>query len=200
MWHSPIFGPYFVVGAIFSGIAALMVAMTILRKAFHFEEFFTPTGFSHLSLLLITMSCLWAYFTFAEHLTAWYGHEHAEMAVLNSRLTGDFAPYFWAMVVCCFVVPMTILPLRRFRTPTGATVASIAVLIGMWLERFVIVVGAASYPRSTQMWDRGTYTPRAVEVSILLAEIAAFVLAYVIFAKLFPMVSIWEVEETPEAP
>ena len=199
MWHSPIFGPYFVVGAIFSGIAALIVAMTILRKAFRFEEFFTPTGFSNLSLLLITMSCLWAYFTFAEHLTAWYGHEHAEMAVLNSRLTGDFAPYFWTMVVCCFVVPMAILPFRRFRTPLGATVASVAVLVGMWLERFVIVIGAASYPRSEQMWDRGIYTPRAVEISIFLAEIAAFVLAYVIFAKLFPMVSIWEVEETPQA-
>ncbi len=199
MWHSPIFGPYFVVGAIFSGIAALIVVMTILRKAFHFEEFFTPTGFSNLSLLLITMSCLWAYFTFAEHLTAWYGHEHAEMAVLESRLSGDFAPFFWAMVVCCFGVPMAILPFRRLRTPVGATVASVAVLIGMWLERFVIVIGAASYPRSAQMWDRGIYTPRAVEIAIFLAEIAAFVLAYVIFAKLFPMVSIWEVEETPHA-
>ena len=69
----------------------------------------------------------------------------------------------------------------------------------MWLERFVIVVGAASYPRSTQMWDRGTYSPQPVEIAILLAEVAAFVLAYVIFAKLFPLVSIWEVKETPNA-
>ena len=200
MWHSPIFGPYFVVGAIFSGIAALIVAIGILRKVFHFEEFFTPLTFSNLSLLLITMSCLWAYFTFAEHLTAWYGHEHAEMAVLASRFSGDFAPYFWAMVTACFVIPMAILPFRKLRTVTGAVVASVAVLIGMWLERFVIVVGAASYPRSAQMWDRGTYHPRAVEIAILFAEIAAFVLAYVIFAKFFPLVSIWEVKETPEAP
>jgi molybdopterin-containing oxidoreductase family membrane subunit len=198
MWHSPIFGPYFVVGAIFSGIAALIVAMAILRKVFHFEEFFTPLTFSNLSLLLITMSCLWAYFTFAEHLTAWYGHEHAEMAVLTSRLRGDFAPYFWGMVVSCFVIPMAILPFRRLRTVTGAVIASVSVLIGMWLERFVIVVGAASYPRSVQMWDHGTYVPRAVEVSILFAEIAAFILAYVLFAKFFPLVSIWEVKEAPE--
>jgi molybdopterin-containing oxidoreductase family membrane subunit len=200
MWHSPIFGPYFVVGAIFSGIAALIVVMTVLRKVLHFEEFFTSLSFNNLSLLLITMSCLWAYFTFAEHLTAWYGNEHAETAVLASRFSGDFAPYFWAMVVCCFVVPMAILPFKRFRTIRGATVASLAVLVGMWLERFVIVVGAASYPRSTQMWDRGTYTPQPVEIAILCAEVAAFALAYVIFAKLFPLVSVWEVEETPEAP
>jgi molybdopterin-containing oxidoreductase family membrane subunit len=172
--------------------------MAILRKVFHFEEFFTPLTFSNLSLLLITMSCLWAYFTFAEHLTAWYGHEHAEMAVLTSRLRGDFAPYFWGMVVACFVIPMAILPFRRLRTVTGAVIASVSVLIGMWLERFVIVVGAASYPRSVQMWDHGTYVPRAVEVSILFAEIAAFILAYVLFAKFFPLVSIWEVKEAPE--
>ncbi len=198
MWHSPIFGPYFVVGAIFSGIAALIVAMAILRKVFHFEAFFTPLTFSNLSLLLITMSCLWAYFTFAEHLTAWYGHEHAEMAVLESRLSGDFAPYFWSMVAACFVIPMAILPFRKLRTVTGSVIAASSVLVGMWLERFVIVVGSASYPRSVQMWDRGIYVPRAVEVSILFAEIAAFVLAYVIFAKFFPLVSIWEVKEAPE--
>jgi hypothetical protein len=68
----------------------------------------------------------------------------------------------------------------------------------MWLERFVIVVGAASYPRSVQMWDRGTYSPQPVEIAILCAEVAAFVLAYVIFAKLFPLVSIWEVKESPQ--
>jgi molybdopterin-containing oxidoreductase family membrane subunit len=103
------------------------------------------------------------------------------------------------MVTACFVIPMAILPFRKLRTVTGAVVASVAVLIGMWLERFVIVVGAASYPRSAQMWDRGTYHPQAVEIAILVAEIAAFVLAYVIFAKFFPLVSIWEVKETPEA-
>jgi Ni/Fe-hydrogenase subunit HybB-like protein len=102
------------------------------------------------------------------------------------------------MVVACFVVPMAILPFRRLRTIGGAIVASVSVLVGMWLERFVIVVGAASYPRSVQMWDGGTYSPQPVEIAILCAEVAAFVLAYVIFAKLFPLVSIWEVKESPQ--
>jgi molybdopterin-containing oxidoreductase family membrane subunit len=197
MWHSPIFGPYFVVGAIFSGIAALIVVMAVLRNVFQLEEFFNQSAFSHLGLLLVTMCCIWAYFTFAEHLTAWYGHEHAEMAVLESRFSGDFAPYFWGMVFACFVLPMAIVPFRRTRTVVGCTIASASVLVGMWLERFVIVVGAASYPRSQQMWDRGTYVPRTVEVAILLAEVAGFILLYVLFAKLFPLVSIWEVKEGP---
>ena len=200
MWHTAIFGPYFVVGAIFSGIAALIVAMAILRKVFRLEAFFTPLSFRNLGLLLITMSCLWAYFTFAEHLTVWYGHEHSEMAVLDSRLTGSFAPYFWTMVVACFVVPLAILSFRKTRTITGSVVAAVSVLVGMWLERFVIVVSSASHPRSQQMWDLGTYSPSTVEIAITAAQFAAFVLMYALFAKLFPLVSIWEVQEEALAP
>ena len=197
MWHSPIFGPYFVVGAIFSGIAALIVVMTILRKAFHFEEFFTPTGFSNLSLLLITMSCLWAYFTFAEHLTAWYGHEHAEMAVLESRLSGDFAPFFWAMVVCCFGVPMAILPFRRLRTPDRSD--------GRFRRGAHRNVARAVPDRRPELSVRGchrtplTYTPSWVEWGQLAGFIAIFILLYLRSSRSsFPIVSIWEIHEGRE--
>ena len=197
MWHTAIFGPYFVVGAIFSGIAALIVVMAILRRVFHLEEYFAELQFENLSLLMLTMSCLWAYFTFAEHLTAWYGNEHAEVAVLESRLSGPFAPYFWGMVIACFVVPLAVLSFKATRTIAGSVVASVSILIGMWLERFVIVVSSASHPRSHQMWDLGTYAPSYTEIAMTCAEFAAFVLFYVVFAKLFPLVSIWEVKEAP---
>ena len=98
MWHSAIFGPYFVVGAIFSGIAALLIAMAILRKAFHLEPFFRPIHFNNLGLLMLTMACLWLYFTFAEHMTVWYGNEPDEVAVLTSRLSGAFSTPFWTMI------------------------------------------------------------------------------------------------------
>ena len=195
MWHTAIFGPYFVVGAIFSGIAALLIAMAAFRKAFHLEDYFGEEQFTNLSLLMVAMACLWAYFTFAEHLTAWYGHEHAEMAVLMSRLSGAFAPYFWGMVAACFVIPMAILAFKRTRTITGAVIASVSVLIGMWLERYVIVVSSASQPRSQQMWDQGVYAPSTIEIAMTVAEFAAFILLYVVFAKLFPLVSVWEVKE-----
>ena len=172
--------------------------MAVLRKVFHLEKFFGALQFNNLSLLLVTMSCLWAYFTLAEHLTAWYGNEHAEMAVLSSRLTGAFAPYFWGMVIACFVIPLAILGPKKTRTITGSVVASIFVLMGMWLERFIIVVSSASHPRSEQMWDAGAYSPSTVEIAITAAEFAAFILFYVLFAKLFPLVSIWEVKEAPD--
>ena len=82
MWHSTIFGPYFVAGAIFSGIAGLIIAMAALRKFLHLEEYLHPVHFENLGKLLLMMSLLWGYFVFAERLTVWYGNEPAEMAVL----------------------------------------------------------------------------------------------------------------------
>ncbi len=115
MWHSTIFGPYFVVGAIFSGIAAIIIAMVIVRKVYGLERYLPPIHFNNLGLLLLVMACLWFYFTFAEHLTTWYAQEPNEMAVFNAKLFGRFAPFFWTMVVSCFVVPFTILANNRAR-------------------------------------------------------------------------------------
>jgi len=109
MWHSTIFGPYFVVGAIFSGIAALLIVMSILRKTLHLEQYLTPHHFNNLAKLLLLMSLLWFYFTTAEHLTVWYGNEPKEMNVFGARVRGPFAPYFWTMVFCNFVVPFVLL-------------------------------------------------------------------------------------------
>src|SRR3990167_5676314 len=116
MWHSTIFGPYFVVGAIFSGIAALIVAMAILRKAYHLEAYLQPVHFNNLGILLLVMACLWLYFTFAEHLTTFYGRQPEEMVVFWMKISGPFAPYFWGMAVCCFVIPMIFLGIPRART------------------------------------------------------------------------------------
>src|SRR5207245_5424159 len=79
MWHSTIFGPYFVAGAIFSGIAALIVAMTLIRRFLHLEEYLHPVHFQNLGKLLLLMSLLWSYFVFSERLTTWYGNAPAEM-------------------------------------------------------------------------------------------------------------------------
>ncbi len=193
LWHSTIFGPFFVVGAIFSGIAALIIAMAILRKAYHFEAYLKPIHFDYLGRLLVVMTLLWAYFTVAEHLTAYYGGEPSHMAVLTAKLSGGYAPYFWAMVLCCFVVPMAILSRTKTRTITGTVVASIFITIGMWLERFTIVVPTLVNPRLP--YARGLYHPTWVEWSILAGCMSLFILMYVLFTKVFPIISIWEMKE-----
>jgi Ni/Fe-hydrogenase subunit HybB-like protein len=193
MWHSSIFGPYFVVGAIFSGIAAIIVAMAIVRKVYGLEHYLQPVHFNNLGLLLLVMACLWLYFTFAEHLTAWYGQGPMEMAVLNEKLTGRFAPYFWTMIASCFVIPFAILVNSKTRTIAGTVVASVFVNVGMWLERFTIVVPTLSNPRAPI--HSFAYWPSWVEWSLMAGCFAAFILLYMGFTKLFPIVSIWELQE-----
>ncbi|MBI2836984.1 MAG: polysulfide reductase NrfD [Acidobacteria bacterium] len=197
MWHSTIFGPYFVVGAIFSGIAAIIIAMAIIRKAYHLEEYLKQIHFSNLALLLLVFTLLWFYFTFAEFLTTYYGAEPTHMSVFLSKTEGKFAPLFWTMVVTCFVIPFTLLANSRTRnTVWGCVVASISIEIGMWLERLLIVVPSLSNPRLPL--TATTYFPSWVEWSMFAAFVSIFMLLYGLFTKLFPVVSIWEIREGRE--
>lgn len=196
MWHSTIFGPYFVVGAIFSGIASIIIAMGILRWAFHLEDFLKPIHFNNLGILLLVFTCLWFYFTFAEYLTTFYGDEPEHMAVFYSKVSGEFSLYFWLMFLLCFAIPFLILAFPKTRTIWGTVIASISINIGMWLERFTIVIPTLTRPRLP--YERGIYHPSWVEWSELAALFAGFTLLYVIFSKFFPVISIWEVTEGME--
>ncbi len=192
MWHSTIFGPYFVAGAIFSGIAALIIAMALLRKCLHLEGYLHPVHFQNLGKLLLLMSLLWVYFVFAERLTVWYGNEPSEMAVFWATQRGAYAPLFWTMVICNFVIPFPLLSLRRLRTIPGTVVASVTVLVGMWLERFLIIVPSLAHKQISYSW--GSYSPRPVEIIMAVAAFAAMGLLYVLFAKFVPIISIWELK------
>ncbi len=195
-WHSTIFGPYFVVGAIFSGIAALLVVMIVLRKIFRLERYLKEIHFDHLSKLLLIMALLWFYFTFSEYLTAFFGNEPSEMGVFYYKLTGPYWPWFWGMVACNFLIPVAILSFKRTRRVPGILVASIAVVIGMWLERLNIVVPSLANPRLP--YPAGFYVPSLVEWAMFAGGIATFILGFVLFARFFPLISIWELKEGRE--
>ncbi len=193
MWHSTIFGPYFVAGAIFSGIAALIVAMAVLRWAYGLGEYFKEVHFRNLGALLLVMTLLWFYFTFAEFLTTYYGGEPVHMRVFDAKLWGPYAPLFWGMVLCCFIIPFGILAPNRTRNIPGTVTASIFVMIGMWLERYLIVVPTLINPRLPIA--RGVYYPTWVELSLTAGCFAAFILLYALFSKVFPIISVWEIRE-----
>jgi molybdopterin-containing oxidoreductase family membrane subunit len=193
LWHSAIFGPYFVVGAIFSGVASVIVVMAVLRKAYHLENYIKPIHFNNIGIFLMAMTLLWFYFTFAEYITIVYGNEPIHMAIFWSKLTGKFAPLFWLHFVLCFVIPLPTLAVRRFRTIRGTVVASISIIIGMWLERFVIIVPTLT--RQRLPIEQAFYIPTWVEWSILAGCISFFMLLYTLFTKVFPIVPIWEVRE-----
>jgi molybdopterin-containing oxidoreductase family membrane subunit len=190
MWHSTMFGPYFVAGAIFSGIAALIIAMALLRKFLHLEEYLKPIHFENLGKLLLLMSLLWLYFVFAERLTVWYGNETSEMAAFWWIQRGKFAGLFWTMVFCNFLIPFPILAIKKLRTITGTVIASSTVVVGMWLERFLIVVPPLERKYLPYNW--GSYRPSWVEITVMIGTAAGMVLLYVLFAKFVPIISIWE--------
>jgi Ni/Fe-hydrogenase subunit HybB-like protein len=196
MWHSAIFGPYFVAGAIFSGIAALILAMGLIWEFYHLEKYLKPIHFNNLGILLLVMTLLWFYFTFTEYITIVYGNEPVHMAIFWSKISGKFAPLFWLHFTLCFIIPLPILAIRKYRTIRGTVIASISIILGMWLERFVIIVPTLT--RQRMPIQGAYYIPTWVEWSILAGCISLFVFLYTLFTKVFPIVSIWEVREGRE--
>jgi Ni/Fe-hydrogenase subunit HybB-like protein len=196
LWHSAIFGPYFVVGAIFSGVASVIIVMSVLRKAYHLEKYIKPVHFNNIGIFLMAMTLLWFYFTFAEYITIVYGNEPVHMAIFWSKVTGKFAPLFWLHFILCFVIPLPILAVRRLRTIRGTVAASISIVLGMWLERFVIIVPTLTRQRLPV--EQAIYIPTWVEWSILAGCISLFMLLYTLFTKVFPIVPIWEIREGRE--
>ena len=198
MWQTTIFGPYFVAGAIFSGIAALLIAMAALRKFLHLEDYLHPVHFQNLGKLLLVMALLWGYFVFNERLVTYYGNGPAEMAVFWQTQREDFALLYWTMVIANFVLPLILMGIRRFRTITGCVVASLGVLLGMWLERYLIIVPSLGHKYLP--YSFGTYTPQPVEILITIATFAAMALLYALFAKVVPIISMWELKAGDHPP
>jgi molybdopterin-containing oxidoreductase family membrane subunit len=199
MWHSTLMGPYFVMGAVYSGLAGLIVTMALLRRFLRLERYLELKHFNYMGLLLLAMTSIWAYFTFSEYITAYYGQEPSHLEIFHAKFFGEYATYFWAQVVLCLVIPL-ILIFRRGRTIAGTVIASISVIIGMWLERFLIIVPTLTHPRLPVDLPRtvGAYQATSAEWAIMAASAAAIVLLYVIFLKLFPIVPVWEVREERE--
>ena len=192
-WHSTIFAPYFVVGAIFSGLAGVVIVMAILRKAFHLEDVLTPLHFDNLGKLLCTMSLMWGYFYFAEFLTVWYNRNPEEWEVFRSY-GGHYLPLFLTMIILNFVIPFPMLCLKRVRRSVSAIlVPAGCIIVGMYAERLLIVIPSLARRNDPFIW--ANYFPTWVELSVMAGAAAMFVLMYLLFAKFFPIMAISDIKE-----
>jgi Ni/Fe-hydrogenase subunit HybB-like protein len=192
-WHSTIFPPYFVAGAIFSGIAMVLTLLVPLRRALHLEEIVTTWHLDMVSRLVLLTSLIVTYSYIIEFTLALRGGPSPERATLLYRVAGDYAPLFWTMVFCNCVAPLSFF-FRRVRTAPWALFAvSILINIGMWLERFVIIVSSLSHDRIPFDWR--TYRPSFVEWGITLGAFGWFFFWFLIFVRLLPAVSISEMKE-----
>lgn len=198
-WHSTIFGPYFVVGAIFSGIAALILAMAIFTWYFrpNLDRYITIGVFKKLASLLLAVNLIYIYFTISEYLTMGYTSEGPDRRLLDSLFTGQYAVQFWVMAIIGLIIPAILLALPWTRTFKGIVTAAVCVNIGMWLKRYVIVVPTLASPFMPIVGTDGkplNYIPTWVEWSITAGAFSGFCLLYLLFSKVFPIVSIWEIK------
>jgi Ni/Fe-hydrogenase subunit HybB-like protein len=190
-WHSTIFAPYFVVGAVHSGLGMVVIGMYLSRKLYRLEEYIRPEHFTKMGKLLVVTTLTLAYLFFAERLTIWYGKDPAHMILLQAELTGSFAAPFWTMITLIYVIPLLTLTLPAFRAwPLGMMAVGVAINIGMYIERMLIVVPPLTYPRLS--FVRGSYFPSGVELTLAVGSLALAILLYLLAAKFVPLISIWE--------
>ncbi|MBI2323397.1 MAG: polysulfide reductase NrfD, partial [Chloroflexi bacterium] len=192
-FNTTVFGPYFVAGAIFSGVAAIIVLMAVLRKVLHLEEWITRTQFVCLGYLLGAFTLIMTYFNLAEYVTHGYKMEEGVPFQFTQLMTGPFAPLFWGYWIFGLLVPGLLILSPATRTVRGITAAAVMVLLAMWVERYLIVVAGFRVP--VMPYDPAWYVPTWVEWSILAGAVALFMLLISVFAKIFPVISIWEVIE-----
>jgi molybdopterin-containing oxidoreductase family membrane subunit len=197
-WHATIFPPYFVAGAIFSGVAMVITLIIPLRKVFGLERIVTLEHFEAMSKLIMLTSGIVSYAYITEFYTAWFSNNMFERFQFWFRPFGDFWVAFWGMTFCNCIAPLSLwyAPLRR--NIAFLFVLSIIINIGMWLERFNIIFTSLAREFIPAAW--GGYNFSWIEVGITIGAFGWFGIWMTLFIKFFPAVAIMEVKEVIPAP
>lgn len=192
-WHITSFPPYFVSGALYSGCAAIITLFIMLRYTFRFEDYLTLPILDKLCKLTFAIAMVWVYLNLIEFASVWYGHDMFDKDVLLEKMGGPYAPIWWAMMVLGMGLPFALLVKRVRRNMIALTAVSMLINVIMWLERWMIISPALARNHSPYSW--GYHWPGWVELTITLAGFAWFTLLFLVFVKIFPSVSMYEVKE-----
>jgi molybdopterin-containing oxidoreductase family membrane subunit len=192
-WHTTIFAPYFVAGAIFSGTGMVMTLIIPLRKLQRLERLITIDHFDRLAKVLLFTSLIVGYAYSIEFILAYYSGNIYEFGIFQHRAIGHYKFFYWGMVTCNVIVPLPLFKKSLRRNLPFLFVLSIFVNIGMWLERFVIIVTSLSHEYVP--YSHGNYTPSWVEGAITLGTFGFFFMMFLLFAKFLPVVALTEKKE-----
>ncbi len=192
-WHATIFAPYFVAGAIFSGFAMVLTVMIPVRRIYKLESYITNYHFENMTRFILLTSLIVGYAYGVEYFIAWYSAVEPERTSFWYRAFGPYWISTWIMIICNGVVPQ-IFWFKKFRThiPT-IFVVSVLINIGMWFERYVIIITGLSTEYNTSVW--GVYTPAPAELIIMAGSFGFFSMFFLLFIKVFPVIAIAEVKE-----
>ncbi len=197
-WSSTIFGPYFVVGALHSGMAAVAIVLFIIRSTMkNMKYFIRPEHFNLIGKLMLMVSMAWAYFYFNDYLVPWYGGDKWAKILQDFTERGPLGWLWYVMLICNVVVPWLLLWNPRWRsTPWLLAIAGLFINVGMWIERYIIIPEGLTINRMPFTWR--IYVPR-VEIFLTIGTVSLFVLLYMLASRLIPLIPVWEVQEGQEA-
>jgi molybdopterin-containing oxidoreductase family membrane subunit len=197
-WHSTLFAPFFVDGAILSGFAMVLVLVLPMRRFFHLEPYIAERHLDALAKLLLVTSLVLTYFYICDAFTSWYSGDVNERGSLFWRATGTYAPLVVTQYLCNSIAPLFFFTRRARRHPLSLFAVSVLVLIGMWLERFNIIVPSLGHDFYPYTW--GIFVPAVVDTTITIGSFGFFFILFLGFIKLMPSMSVAEVKETLPAP
>jgi molybdopterin-containing oxidoreductase family membrane subunit len=191
-WHSTIFPPYFVAGAIYSGFAMVVTLAIPLRKYYGLEDFLTIRHLDNMGKILLATGCIVAYGYAMETFMAFFsGPNTYDRYMMVNRMTGPYAPVYWSLILCNIAIPLTCLWSGKIRRNVPALFAiSLVIQTGMWLERFIIVVTSLHRDFIPSSW--GMYSPTRWDWAVYAGTIGLFVFLFLLFIRFLPMISIFE--------
>ncbi len=192
-WHTTLFPPYFVVGAIFSGFAMVMTLMITIRKLYKLDDYITDGHLNAIARILVFISLIMATAYGTEVFMAWYGGNEYEMfTFFRNRITGTYTFMFWAMITCNALIPQLMWS-KKVRSNIWLLFAiSIVINIGMWYERYNIVVTSLAKDYLPSSWT--TYHPSWTEIGLYVGTVGIFLVGVLIFFRWIPMIAISEVK------
>lgn len=191
-WHTTIFPPYFVAGAIFSGFAMVVTLMVPARAYFGLKDLVTIRHLENMNKVILATSLIVGYAYATEFFIAWYGGNQYEMFAFLNRLFGPYAWAYWTMVTCNVVVPQLFWFKKVRTTPWMMLIVAILVNVGMWMERFVIVITSLSRDYLPSSW--GLFKPTWVDIGMLVGSFGLFFTLFLLFCRYLPMVAMAEVK------
>jgi molybdopterin-containing oxidoreductase family membrane subunit len=189
-WHSTIFPPYFVAGAIYSGFAMVLILAIPLRAVYGLEDFITQRHLQNMAKIMLATGLMVAYGYFIEAFMAWYSQNRYEKFTQVNRFFGPYAVAYWALITCNVLVPQVLWFKRVRSSPAGLFAVSLVVLTGMWLERYVIVITSLHRDFLPSSW--GMYAPTGWDWAIYVGTIGLFFSLLFLFIRFLPMISISE--------
>ncbi len=189
-WHATIFPPYFVAGAVYAGFAMVLTLTIPIRRIYGLEDFITARHLRNMSKVMLATGLIVAYGYMMEAFMAWYSGAEYEGAMIQMRLFGEFAPIYWSLIALNVVVPQSLWLPRVRNSEIGLFLVAMVINVGMWLERYVIVVTSLSRDFLPSSW--GNYTGNFWDWTTYLGTIGLFLTLLFVFIRLLPMISIFE--------